>query len=408
MERFRLRLGLLVTLLVGSLYGIETYISSGWAKFVRDTSIFGVATSRKADAIVRPDSNPSKLQELIHAFQETFLFSDNSSNNAEAQEGSGDIPGGLQRLISSSLHCDKSTSELVSRLKTKPQLSIWFSPYRQFPEAGYAGENRGKGAYEYFSYISDAKCGRIASNYGAFKGSPADRVFKEASDQGLRQELLLSKKLGYILFVLDLKKAWLSKSDADYCKINYTLCVETSDGFLVIGLKEFDNSAKRTEFLRHSLRMGENQSLSESLEASSLSAVRPGHWFDWEYPSPGSALRWSNGRQGKFPRTDALTPLAGGNIPSNLKISLVANPFLRKVLVEATCTRGKQPIITMTTYGSSDITKDFDMCMPRNLRPISASAYNGESKMQQAPMLADRDQRGSYFGIQYSLKDVTR
>jgi hypothetical protein len=364
-------MGLLLASCLIAAYSIETCIASGWISFIRNSLSSSSATS----------------------------------HNDGAKASVGHNPGGVQELIDHRLHCDKLTRhQLSNREGSPPRLSIWFSPYRQFPEILPEGDHRGKGDYEYLSYAINAKCRVVASNYGAFRGSLADRVFSEASDQGLRQELLLARKLGYNLFALDLKKVWLSKGDAGLCEENHSICTETSDGFLVFDLKGLDGMTQQADFLRHSLRMGVAQTLATSLEAISISGVRSGHWYDWEYPSPGSALRWSNGILEKTPRADVLTPLVGESIPKNLRISLFANVSLKRLVAEAVCTRGDNSTIQLVVHGSTDVTREFSICMPRYLRVISALVRDGASNPQLAPRITEQDQRRSYYAIQYSLK----
>jgi len=72
------------------------------------------------------------------------------------------------------------------------RLTVWFSPYRQFPEVPLEGSHRAKGDYEYLAYITGRPCSNVSINYGAFKGSPADRRFSDASEQGIQAELSLA------------------------------------------------------------------------------------------------------------------------------------------------------------------------------------------------------------------------
>jgi hypothetical protein len=394
------RVSFLLAGILGVAYGLETYIGSGWAAFVRDTSIFGAGASHKVGGGARPTRKLSNVQKLVESFKEEFVISRSSSRLSDSSLSSSKNPKSLPRLIDHRLHCGSSERVPLNMIKANPSLSIWFAPYRLFPEAS-EGYDRGKGDYEFLSYVMSAKCSGVAINYGAFRGSPADRVFNDASDQGLRQEFLLAKNLGYDLFVLDLYKSWLSKGDANLCRDNSALCSLTSDGFLVINLKASDDLAKKPDFLRHSLRMGLHRQFLKALEANSISSVRPGYWSAWESLSPTSVLRWSIGGENNT-TIDVLTPLAGNGIPANLSISLLANPALKAVQVEAVCTRGNQPTILITTRGSTDVTRQFSMCMPNYLK-ISPSAASAVPMPQQAPLLMGQDQMRSYFGIQYDL-----
>ena len=101
---------------------------------------------------------------------------------------------------------------------------------------------------------------------------------------------------------------------------------------------------------------------------------------------------------------DVLTPLVGESMPKNLRISLLVNVTLKRLVVEAVCTRGGSSTIQLVVHGSTDITKEFSICMPKYLRVISTAVGNGASKPQLAPKITEQDQRRSYYAIQYSLK----
>jgi len=80
-------------------------------------------------------------------------------------------------------------------------LRVWIAPYTTFPETGMVESLARSGVYDTFLALPVSG---IASNYGAFKLSPADTLFSLASAYGLASELRLARRLGYGAFALDL------------------------------------------------------------------------------------------------------------------------------------------------------------------------------------------------------------
>jgi hypothetical protein len=358
---------IVLTASLAAAFCAETYVSSGWNRFSHS---------------LKPYQPPSASGTASHSERD-----DN-----------------LRKLISRYLNCKSDANQKVKASGSRPfALSLWLSPYRQFPEAPPEGSGRGKGDYEYFSYIADGHCGRIASNYGAFKKSPADQTFSRASRQGIRAELLLAKKLGYDAFVLDANKTWLTTSDRDLCKQNRESCRETSDGFIFVNLKDKTRLAEQPTFLRTAVRMGIGTTLAESLENHSFTAARASQWYAWESPEPGTALRWSNATNNPGRSIELLTPAIGGGSPANLRTLIVANPSVKTLLLELICTQGKQQQVRLTVQTSKDISKLASSCLPKSIRILRAIDQDGLIMPSNAPLLAKNDSREAWLGIMYDV-----
>jgi hypothetical protein len=353
-----------VTVALAAAFCAETYVASGWQHFEWKT----------------------QLKQLV------------STKVGEEESGEN-----LRALIQRTLHCDADTDQQASNRGTKHSLSTWLSPYRQFPEVPPEGDNRGKGDYEYFAYIADSKCGRVSSNYGAFKGSPADQVFAEASKQGLQAELVLAKKLGYDMFTLDTRKIWLAAHDRDLCRQNARDCKETNDGFMIVNLKARSGLTDRRDFLLHSVRMGLGMTMFQSIEAHSITAARGVQWYAWETPKPGTAFHWSNSMAIPKDRIDLLTPAIGDETPANLRTTIVANPSVKSLLVELRCTKGNQSRIRLTVRSSRNISSIASKCLPDWVKSIQALGDKGEIPLNEAPQLTQQDSRKTFFGIMYSM-----
>jgi len=95
----------------------------------------------------------------------------------------------------------RSLLEASIRSAAPRPLRVWFAPYTTFPETGMLESTVRSGVYD--TLLSIPSSG-IASNYGAFKLSPADTLFSLASAYGLASELRLARRLGYNAFALDL------------------------------------------------------------------------------------------------------------------------------------------------------------------------------------------------------------
>lgn len=332
-------------------------------------------------------------------------FKWNSGKDRQAPTGVTNERGtrDLQGLLDHYLHCETSPGSQISDHSESHQLSVWLSPYRRFPEVASEGDNRGKGDYEYFSYIANNRCGRIASSYGTFKHSPADQAFQKASKQSLRAELLLAQKLGYTLFALDTRKIFLITKDRDLCRGSHGACTETSDGFMVISLKTKAELTKNPDFLLRSARMGDGLTLIQAIEAHSITATRDSQWHHWEYPQRGSAFRWNNAVGNQSRSVEILTPTIGGESPANLETIITANPSVKSLLVELVCTRGKHPRVMLTIQGSRDISKIVNRCLPKSIKTVRAINQNN-LMTNQAPQLGKADSRQAFFGIMYRLR----
>lgn len=330
-----------------------------------------------------------------------FRWNTNSALSTEDAPGPSKGDKDLKSLINSHLDCEAGAEQQKSKKSESPKLSIWLSPYRRFPEEPAEGDNRGMGDYEYFTYLTARKCGRITSNYGTFKMSPADKTFRKASEQGLRSELLLAQKLGYDVFALDTRKIWLTMDDRNLCMQDRGACTETSDGFMVINLKTKAGPIKKPDFLVNSVRIGPGIALEQSIEMHSITAARASQWYGWEYPKPGAAFRWSNGTENQSDSIELLTPAFGGESPSNLTTTIVANPSVRSLLVELICTQGRNQEIKLTVQGNRNISEIVKACLPEAIRVVRAADHNNQIISGQAPRLSEGDSRQSFLGIMY-------
>lgn len=310
----------------------------------------------------------------------------------------------LQALIDDHIHCKDNTAQHGGDHRERHQLSVWFSPYRQFPEVPLEGDDRGKGDYEYFSYVSGKKCGRIASNYGAFKNSPADLIFRREREKGLHAELLLARKLGYDLFMLDTRKAWIATGDQNWCRQDWETCTETSDGFMVINLKSKSGLIAKANFLHHSARMGDGVTIAQSIESRSITAARSSQWYAWEYPERGAAFRWSNEAANQTRAIDLPMPVIRGESPANLATVILSNPSVKLLLMEIHCTQGRQRQIRLTIQGSRDISEVVSRCQPKSVRVLRAIDQNSLIILGKAPRLNGNDPRQALWGIMYRLK----
>jgi len=351
-----------LTATLAAAYCAETYLASGWQNFRWNTK------------------------------------SDQSTQDAPEQNKGGND---LKSLINTHLGCEADADQQKSKNNESPNLSIWLSPYRRFPEEAAEGDNRGIGDYEYFSYLADSKCGRIASNYGTFKMSPADKTFTNASEQGLRSELLLAQKLGYDVFALDTRKIWLTMGDRNLCMQDRGACTETGDGFMVINLKTKASPIKNPDFLVNSVRIGPGIALEQSIDMHSITAARASQWYGWESPKPGAAFRWSNGAENQSRSIELLTPAFGRESPANLTTIIVANPSVSSLMVGLVCTQGRNQVVKLTVQGNRDISETVKACLPKGIRVVRALAHNNLIISGQAPRLSEEDSRQSFLGIMY-------
>jgi hypothetical protein len=359
------RLSIVLTASLAAAFCAETYVSAGWNRFSHS---------------LKPYQPPA-----------------GTASQSERDDN-------LRKLISRYVNCKSDANQKVKTSGSSHfALSLWLSPYRQFPEAPPEGSSRGKGDYEYFSYIDDGYCGRIASNYGAFKKSPADQIFSRASKEGIRAELLLAKKLGYDAFALDTNKTWLTTNDRDLCTQNRESCKETTDGFIFVNLKGKTRLAEHPNFLRTAVRMGVGTTLAESIENHSLTANRAQQWFAWESPEPGTAFRWSNATNNRGRTIELLTPVIGGGSPANLRTLIVANPSLKTLLLDLICSQGKQQNVRLTIQTSRDISELASSCLPKSITILRAIDHDGLVMPTKALILAKNDPRETWLGIMYGV-----
>lgn len=133
-----------------------------------------------------------------------------------------------QLLETDSTH--KTSSPKLSALLSEVPLAerkVWFAPYTTFPETGVVESRLRQGVYDTFKTFPDSG---ISSNYGAFKHSPADSLFTQASSQGLVAEAHLAQRLGYRFFALDLGAVEDPIEALKLCR-QITGCQHTSDGY---------------------------------------------------------------------------------------------------------------------------------------------------------------------------------
>lgn len=341
----------------------ETYISSGWSNFAEELRSF------RADLTTRESSM---------------------------------LKGTLKSLVAIQFSCEGDLNQKQQNNRAKPKLSLWFSPYRQFPEVNPEGDQRGAGDYEYFNYIPTEKCQGIASNYGSYKNSRADRVFQAASSKGLRAELLQAANLGYNLFILDTKKIWLAAKDDDRCKAARDQCKKTSDSFMVIQLAKNNALIRNSDFLANSIRLGVGSTIADSLESKSLYISRSAQWHDWESSKSNVVSRWSNGSQAQETWTELVTPVIDNDSPANLRTIITSNPSLRSISLELDCTRIQQRV-RIDIQGSKDISKIVRTCLPRAARVLQAKDATGKTIDGSAPRLSKNDSRKSFYAVEYLI-----
>jgi hypothetical protein len=362
----RKTLYLAATAILVAAFGYETYRSSGWAGFRLSQHL----PWAKPPVTTSPPSGDDK-------------------NN---------LPS-----ITDAIQCDVAATDTATAEGKKPELSIWFAPFRRFPEWPAEGDHRGRGDYEYFAYVLNRGCQDIAVNYGAFKNSEADRRFEETSADGLRAELLLAKELGYDLFVLDTRKVWLSAADREDCVINQPDCTPTGDGFLIVRLKPDSQLADTENFLLTSARFGIGNNLSAAVERFSANQAPASDWHGWETPSESTAFRWNNGSDDHDQAVIMPFPVVGDSLPSNLSIRLQTSPSIKSLTIELLCTRGSSSTVALLVEGRRDITDEIRSCHPSQLKTLEAKGPDGRPHVGAAPRLTDQDPRRSFYAVEYQL-----
>lgn len=191
----------------------ETYVSSGWNT---DVDLAGIVQETKRE-----------------------------KNNAE---------GGIRGFLVSEANRQNTTDGVCTSYKEgiADSVGIWFAPYRRFPETPGEGSGRNMGDYEYFDYIPKKACSQVRLNYGAFKGSRADKNSSRIAKKGLDKEFMHAQKKGFDLFIVDIDKTWVSEGLVSLCLADKA-CTLISDGFVAIRIKE---TLESREYIRELSRYG--------------------------------------------------------------------------------------------------------------------------------------------------------
>jgi hypothetical protein len=320
------KLAALVLVCCGWLY--EIYISSGW----QNGLYLGEGTSNP----ISRDKN--SLQ---------WLLSEQAANNRE-NSVKGD--------------CKPRNSSAVNGT-----LSIWFAPYRRFPEVPSEGGSRGYGDYEYLRYLPKESCVQIRTNYGAFKGSKADKKFTRQTKRGLGAELQYAKRKGFDIFILDGDKSWVHPKVLDLC-MQDKACKITHDGFFVIYPKQSSLIGSYVHLLQKHERFGwmaevdRMKLLNNKLEAGGALAKNES-WSVLEQSNDGSYL-YTSTRLGKGKSSITLPTANSGELPINIKITLALNGISPKDRIRLTC---KETTFLLPT-GSIDSAKQISIPIDQIIR----------------------------------------
>lgn len=121
---------------------------------------------------------------------------------------------------------------ILTRTNDEPIPAVWFAPYFTFPEAGILESQIRSGVYD--TFLSFPTTG-IKSNFGAFKLSPADQAFAQASSQGINAEASLAKRLGYRLLAIDLGAIQNPEAAVRLCTSSNG-CLVSTDGYALFKL----------------------------------------------------------------------------------------------------------------------------------------------------------------------------
>ena len=284
--------------------------------------------------------------------------------------------------------------------------SIWFAPYRKYPEMPGEGDQRGRGDYEYFYNIIKANCGKLRINYGAFKGSPADLVFSNA--ENIRDEFELAKGLGYSSFIIDAYKIWLTDEFEKTCsRINY--CVELADGFYIVEINRVNQGDIKnlSKSLGKAKRFGYNKNMISLLKEMNKNPVMGNkqEWYDWEFREKEiwswSKITTKQSKWHNFP-----LPQINGSLPSNLKSLIEINSKLRSLKLSFYCRDSRTQMITIRNKKEQvESLKEFlNSCQPKLVRVADYQKKGGKSSGENEKYyLSDRDSRISLFRIKYYL-----
>ncbi|MFM7087289.1 MAG: hypothetical protein ACKOXO_09925 [Cyanobium sp.] len=145
-----------------------------------------------------------------------------------------------QRLASLNSPPDPQRPSLRHLLAAIPrqQRRVWFAPYLTFPEAGQLESRNHRGVYD--TFLAFPRDG-LRTNYGAYKLSPADSLFAQASSQGLGAEARLARTLGYRWFAID-RAALQQPAAVQRLCVATPGCRSSSDGHALFRL---DREAER-------------------------------------------------------------------------------------------------------------------------------------------------------------------
>jgi hypothetical protein len=282
-----------------------------------------------------------------------------------------------------------------STCSEKSVRKIWMAPYRQFPETPAEGNSRGLGDYEYLNIFTAEHCISFYTNYGAFKNSPADQVYNNASKDGLQSELALAKKLGFDWFILDLEKVWLSSSQIyDACnKSNH--CQLANDNYAVLYIGKQGAPNKLINSLRTATRRLNSNPASILREiVSPISS----EWSSVHTQDNGTAVEWSKS-------SNNFTRLGGRNLamlPINLDILLTPAPAIRNLSIRLHCA-SSSGLINITTSKPISISAPLRSCQPHTLEVLNFNITNhyssSERSIHKASLLGASERQASIFSL---------
>jgi hypothetical protein len=288
-------------------------------------------------------------------------------------------------------------SNKSSKCIDKSPTKIWIAPYRRFPEVPPEGNSRGLGDYEYLSLLTSDTCSSFRANYGAFKNSPADKVFSNASSTGISKELSLASELGFEWFILDLNKVYLS-SERFFAECKKTAqCFDTSDNFVAISIKQ-----PETARLFGSLLTTTSRKLNKNTKdiLSDHLFYRATGWHEIEIQSDGSALAWSKSRDIGDSVEFGGTKIQ--SLPINSDIVILPGPSVKDISLQLNCADGNKKTINKISTPRS-IGSNLRTCQPvsvsiREFR-LANNAINDNRISSKLPMTGPSDTRLSAFGI---------
>jgi hypothetical protein len=364
----RIRLpSIIMAITVVSLWSYETYLSSGWRAGFELSRITNYGGLRKA----------------------------------EREDG---LKGWLtSRIMSVSRRPLECKTE--DQLPGKP-LAIWIAPYRRFPEVPGEGGSRKMGDYEYFSYLPEGSCSQIRVNYGAFKGSRADRKFSRIAKKGTKAEYLHALKKGFDLFILDSDKNWISSSFMNTC-LSDIHCTATSDGFIAIELKKTSKGRHYAEGLVDSNRFGWQEEVDPQLLLTTgfKKGLAEESFIGWDIESGNKDKAFITHKReiGTGQRSIEMPVASDTGLAYNVRLELTFTGKIRDRTVNARC--GRQSFIlrlhpdSKKTLAVSGIEKAWRKCGQLGEKTIVS--FFVLSKNSEASILASLD-----HNIQIRARDL--